>query len=482
MLKARLVFLLVFSYAPAFAAEVSHGDPFASIFEAFAIILVCALIGRFVARKLKQSVVLGELLIGILLGSILMGLDRPTVHVIRNLEVVQEVIRKIEKEGITMAAAVDETLSPESIPEKDRQHLLKILKSGEAASYISLVRYVQLFSTIGIAMLLFMVGLEGSIKDLLKIGPQGIVIALMGISVTMALGYGLLELLLPVTADPRLAFFGAATICSTSVGITARVLQDMGKLSTPEAKVTMGAAVFDDIFGLILLAVLAAVMGQGEVEPIVVGGILLKIALFLVAVVLFGLLVLPRITPYIEQLDPKSIRLLFPFILLLVFCYLADAFGLAMIIGAYFAGLMISDSMFTAASSDPHQSTIHTLMASVEGIFVPVFFVLMGIQVDIYLFADTQVLLLGVILSVVAVAGKIGAGIFLPKGTNKLAVGWGMVPRGEVVLIFASIGKSMGIIDSQFYAVTVMVILMTVLITPPALKIAFGKGEVSVSQ
>lgn len=467
--------VMLFVSTSSFASSESHGDPFAPVFEAFALILTCALLGRFVANRLKQSLVLGELLIGILLGSVLMALDRPAVHIIRNLDVVKEVIVKIEDEEISLNEAVDRTLTASTIPEKAKGHLSEILKSGHAAGYANLVRYIQLFSTIGIALLLFMVGLEGSIEDLLKQGPQGIVIALIGIGVTIGLAYGVLAFLLPDTTDSRLALFGAATICSTSVGITARVLKDMNKLSTPEAKVTLGAAVFDDIFGLILLAVLAASLGQGALEPSVIGWILLKIGIFLVAVVIFGLKVLPHLTPFVEKLDPRSIRLLFPFILLLLFCYLANLFGLAMIIGAYFAGLMIKDSMFTKDSLDDHRNTIHSLFTPIEGIFVPVFFVLMGVQVDVTLFADGQVLLTGLILSLVAIAGKLGAGVFLPKGLNKMAVGWGMVPRGEVVLIFASIGKSMGVIDDQFYAVTVMVILVTVVITPLMLKRTFGK-------
>ncbi len=477
--KYILPFILSAGPVSAFAASESHGDPFARVFEAFAIVLVSALVGRFIANKLKQSVVLGELLIGILLGSILVGCDRPIVHLVRNQEVIQSVVSRMEAGKTSIEAAVDETLASESMPEGEKQNLRKILLSGQLATYANLARYIQLFSTIGIALLLFMVGLEGSIQDLLKLGAQGVLMAVIGIAVTLGLGYVVLEFMLPSTVDQRLAFFGAATICSTSVGITARVLKDMGKLSSPEAKVTLGAAVFDDILGLILLAVLASVMGQGEVEARAIGGILLMIALFLIAVVVFGLQVLPRITPYIEKLDPKSIRLMFPFILMLLFCYLANAFGLAMIIGAYFAGLMIQDKMFSNVSAGEHSNTIHSLISPIEGIFVPVFFVLMGIQVDVALFANVQVLLLGAVLSLVAVLGKIGVGIFLPKGTNKLAVGWGMVPRGEVVLIFASIGKSMGIIDNQFYAVTVLVILVTVLITPVALKMAFSRNAVS---
>ena len=463
---ALLLFLL--PSVKVFASDGDHGDPFASIFMALAIILICALTGRFLANKLKQSTVLGELVMGIILGTILVEMDRPVIHLIRNQEVVSEVVSAIETKNISLAESLGQTLSESTLSADQKATLGNILSSGNASPYINLVKYIQLFSAIGISMLLFMVGLEGSIQDLLSVGVKAILVAVLGISFTLGLGYLTLKLLLTVSADPRLSFFGAATICSTSAGITARVLKDLNKLTTAEAKITMGAAVFDDILGLILLAVLANVMVPGELDMITVGWIIIKIVLFLVFVFFFGLKILPRIIPAIEKLDPKNIRLLLPFILMLALCYLANAIGLAMIIGAYFAGLMITDDMFSSRTGEK-QSTIESLIAPIEGIFVPVFFVLMGMQVDITLLADIYVIGLGLALSLAAILGKLVAGIFLPASFRKIAVGWGMVPRGEVVLIFASIGKTMGIISPQFYAATVVVILITILVSPLAL-------------
>lgn len=470
MLIRRIIILSAILIIPshAWASGSETGDPFSSIFMAYAIILFTALAGRFIANKLKQSTVLGELVMGIALGTLLMSLDRPIMHVIRNQEVVQEVILRIEAEDKPISIAVPEVLSESTLPETEKVAVSQVLTSHEATRYISLSRYIQLFSTIGISMLLFMVGLEGSIKDLISVGPRALVVALLGVGVSMGLGFLTLKLLLSSTADPRLAFFGAATIASTSAGITARVLKDLNRLSTPEAKITMGAAVFDDILGLILLAVLANIMVSGDMDSSSIIWIAGKIILFLIAAVIFGLKILPRIIPAFEKLDQKSIKLIFPLILMLLMCYLANLIGLAMIIGAYFAGLMLMEEQFSA-QPDKHHSTIESLMAPIEGIFVPVFFVLMGLQVDVTLFADLNVIGLGLALSAVAILGKLGAGIFLPSHYKKIAVGWGMVPRGEVVLIFASIGKAMGIITPQFYASVVMVILITVLISPLAL-------------
>ncbi|MBS1977638.1 MAG: cation:proton antiporter [Bacteroidetes bacterium] len=469
----RFLFLfpaLVLAPAVAIASEEHHGDVSAPIFEAFGIVLIAALLGRFIANKLKLSTVLGELVIGILLGTVLVMMDRPVIHVVRHLELIQHVVATVEEEGKTLAEATSQALSDPALPDADRAALSDLMGSGHAASRINLARSIQLFSTIGISLLLFMVGLEGSIQDLFKVGVRALAVAVVGVVATLGLGILSLKFFL-ANADPRLAFFGAATVGSTSAGITARVLKDLGKLETSEAKVTMGAAVFDDIIGLILLAVLANVMVSGGEGNSSVVMILVKIAAFLAGVLLFGLVALPRIIPYLERLDLKSARLLLPFILMLTLCYLADLMGLAMIIGAYFAGLMITDEMFKSEMKE--KMTITSLVSPLEGVFVPVFFVLMGMQVDITLFTDVNVILTGVILSAAAIGGKLLAGIFLPSSFSKLAVGWGMVPRGEVVLIFANIGKSMGIIDAKFYTATVIVILATVLLSPIALMKAY---------
>ena len=447
------------------------GDPVAPTFEGFGFVLIATLIGRFLARRFNVSLVLGEVMMGIIIGTLLAALGRPAVVVVRHQNTIQKIINGLDK-NVSLDKSVSIALAESSLTQKDKDILIEIFDAGTAERYIRFVRVLLLFSTFGMALLLFTVGLQSHILEILRLGPTAILIAITGIAVSGLLGYLVAMLLFP-DADPRLPLFVGGALCSSSTGMTARVFKEMNKMETREAKIVMSAAVFDDILGLVLLAILSGVVASGTIQFGQMAFILFKAVAFLTIVVLIGLYVMPWIVRPIEKLDPQNIRLLFPMILFLMACWLADYIGLAMTIGAFSAGLMITEKLFSE-TDDPHQR-VERLIAPIEGIFVPVFFVLLGIQVDITLFADFKVIGIGLLITVIAVLGKIGAGIFLPKSVGKLIVGLGMVPRGEVALIFMSIGKSVGIISAQLYAIIVMVILLTISITPPMLRWAFNR-------
>jgi len=449
----------------------SQGDPFAPAFEAFGIVLVATLIGRFIARKLNVSLVLGEILMGIIIGVTLSAMERPGVVVIRNQNTIQHIITKLDN-NVPLDDAVKTTVDHTSLSEDEKSTLIGIFKEGDAQRIILMARILFLFSGFGIALLLFSVGLQSNILEILRLGPKAVVVALLGIIFSGVLGYFLTLLLFP-EADSRLPLFIGGALCSSSTGMTARVFKEMNRMETPEAKMVMSAAVFDDVLGLVLLAILSGVVSAGEVQfgPVLI--LLLKAVVFLTSVVLTGLYVMPYIIKPIEKLDPQNIRLLFPMILLLFMCWLADYIGLAMTIGAFAAGLMITEKLFSS-SEDLHQ-TVEKLIAPIEGLFVPVFFVLMGVQVDIMLLADFKVIGIGLLITAAAIVGKLGAGLLLPKHISKMLIGIAMIPRGEVALIFMSIGKMLGVINGQFYAIIVMVILLTISITPPALRWAFRR-------
>jgi len=476
-MKRLLMLPLILVAMGACISASSQNDPFAPAFEAFAIVLIATLIGRFIARKLNLSLVLGEVMMGIIIGTLFSALHRPGVVVIRNQSTILSIINKLD-DNIPLDDAVLTTVKESSIPPDDKILLIETFNEGDAERYILMARILLLFSSFGIALLLFSVGLQSNILEIIRLGPKGILIALTGITLSGFLGYYFTLLIFP-GADPKLPLFIGGALCSSSTGMTARVFKEMNKMETPEAKLVMSAAVFDDILGLVLLAILSGVVASGEPQIEAMAFILLKAILFLGGVILVGLYVLPRIIRPIESLDPQNIRLLFPMILLLLMCWLADYIGLAMTIGAFAAGLMITEKLFSS-NQDLHQ-TVEKLIAPIEGIFVPVFFVLMGVQVDITLFADIKVLGVGLLMTLVAALGKIGAAILLPKNINKIIVGMGMIPRGEVALIFMSIGKLVGVINAQFYAIIVMVILLTISLTPPALRWAFKRAETKQS-
>jgi len=218
------------------------------------------------------------------------------------------------------------------------------------------------------------------------------------------------------------------------------------------------------------------------VELPAVGWILLKAVLFLGLVVLFGSFLMKRTIRYFTRLDPSHVKLLYPFALLMLLAWAADAVGLAGIVGAFAAGLIIDEEYFGETAPTPGgKASVESIIAPIEGIFAPVFFVLMGMQVDAASLADPKTLLTGLALTVVAVAGKMVSSLPVKKGTDRLIVGIGMVPRGEVGLIFAGIGKGIGVLDDRMFSVIVTVVLLTTLVTPPLLGWAIrrkdGRGD-----
>jgi Kef-type K+ transport system membrane component KefB len=265
--------------------------------------------------------------------------------------------------------------------------------------------------------------------------------------------------------------FAGAALCASSVGIAARIFRDMRRIDMKEAKLVLGAAIMDDVLGLIVLAMVTAVATRGAVEIGHLFWILLKTALFLGAVVIFGTRFLEKTVQFLARLDLGNIKLLYPFALLMLLAWLADKIGLAAIIGAFAAGVLIKEESFSGIGPglDPDQS-VESILAPFEGILAPIFFVLVGLQVNLATLANVKVILSGLVISTVAVAGKLASSLAVRGGANRLIVGAGMLPRVEVALIVASMGKSLGVLDDALFSVIIMVVLLTVLMTPPLLK------------
>jgi Kef-type K+ transport system membrane component KefB len=455
-----------------------HGDPFARVFEVFAIILICAVVGRYGARKLNQSPVLGELLIGIIVGAIIYELGGPAITIIRHNDLVQDLAHKVLAENIAYKQAVHETLEESGLPESTTVRIERVLLSDHFRVHNRLSNSILLFSSLGVILLLFMVGLESSVSEMKEVGGSASGVAVIGVVAPFVLGYLTTILLFPEGTDPNVPTFVGATLCATSIGITARVFKDMNKLGLGEAKIVLGAAVMDDVLGLIVLAIVTGIVTTGSVEFTAIGAIFLKASLFLGAVVYFGMKFLRSHIRFFAILDRSNVRLIYSFGLLMLLAWLADLIGLATIVGAFAAGLIMEEKHFLMEKiSARGKESVESLMAPLEGIFAPVFFVLMGIQVDVGTFLNMQVLVAGLALTVVAIIGKVAAAAVLKKGTDKFIVGFGMVPRGEVGLIFASIGKSLGVLDSNMFSVIIIVVLLTTLVTPPLLKWAIDRKE-----
>jgi Kef-type K+ transport system membrane component KefB len=280
--------------------------------------------------------------------------------------------------------------------------------------------------------------------------------------------------------------FVGATLSATSVGITARVLRDLGATRSREAQIILGAAVIDDILGLVVLAVVssaATVAGSGgsALSVLAVGGILLKAVVFLGITVGLGHRLSKPIIRLADRTRERGALLVIGLALCFSLSYLAELIGLADIIGAFAAGLML-DPFGQGIRTRQEEATLHDLMYPLSTVFVPLFFVLMGIQVNLGSLAGSGTLLLGGTLIVCALAGKLVAGLGAwGGGVNRLAVGIGMIPRGEVGLIFAGIGTSLTLqgqplLSEGVFSAIVLMVLVTTLLTPPGLRWALRRG------
>lgn len=242
----------------------------------------------------------------------------------------------------------------------------------------------------------------------------------------------------------------------------------MGKLSTPESKIVLGAAVIDDVLGLIILAIVSGIVKSGSISAASVISITLTSVLFLVGAILVGAWSAPRIGRWVSGMRVEGMKIVTAFLFMFVMAYAADAVGLATIVGAFAAGLVLDDVIFV----NKKEHNIEELVKPLYCIFVPVFFVLMGIQVDLAVFLDPQVIMIALAITVAAVVGKqvCGFGVVKCPEADRLIIGIGMISRGEVGLIFAGVGKTLGVIDDRMFGAIVIMVILTTLITPPLLK------------
>ena len=338
--------------------------------------------------------------------------------------------------------------------------------------------YIDILARIGVIVLLFSVGLESTIRDILNVGLSSLLVAILGVGAPFVLGWFVGDWLLPDHSVYAHAFLGA-TLCATSVGITARVLQDIGKSREKESRIILGAAVIDDVLGLIILAtisgiILAAEQG-GALDYWSQSRIALKAGGFLVVSLLLGSFLTPKIFYRAAKLRGPGVLLGVSLAFCFLLSFLSGIAGLAPIVGAFAAGLLLESVHFREFG----EREIHYLEDGLKPLaefLTPIFFVQMGAKVDLRVFASTEALWLALALTVAAVIGKqlCSLGV-VGKGVNRWAVGFGMIPRGEVGLIFASIGAGLElagerIIDTTTYSAVVIMVIVTTLITPPLLK------------
>jgi Kef-type K+ transport system membrane component KefB len=406
-----------------------HASPVIQVLLALAIILLAAKLGGDLMIRLKQPEVLGELIIGIILGNL----------ALLNI------------------------------------HVFDFLRQDTV---------LEILSELGVVLLLFEVGLHTTIPDMLKVGVSSLLVALLGVIVPFFLGWGVSAFFAP-EADRLVHVYLGATLTATSVGITARVLSDLKRLHTSEARIVLGAAVIDDVLGLMVLAAVGGVIAAAEAGTALnigaIAGILARSVGFLIIAVSIGRLLLPYYFRLMTRLQSQGVLLISSLVLCFGLAYLAAAAGLAPIVGAFTAGLILEPVHYQELSARHEDASLEELVSPLVTLLVPIFFVTMGARVNLQDFARVELLGFALCLTIAAIIGKqiCGLGV-LERGLDRIAVGLGMIPRGEVGLIFASIGASLmlhgkPVIDSATYGVVVIMVVLTTLATPPLIKWRFNR-------
>lgn len=415
---------LLLAHGVAWAASDPHGVDLAPLLLALGLMLVGARLGGSLLERFGQPAVLGELAAGIVIGNL----------------------------GLVGVHAFD---ALRGMP------------------------VIDVLAQLGVLFLLFEVGLESDVDTMRKVGASAFLVATLGVIAPMVLGWGVSHLFFP-SHNELTHWFVGATLSATSVGITARVLSDLGRSTSVEGRIILGAAVIDDVLGLIVLAVIA-----GIIQAVDRGGVFRPIEAVIISAKAFGFLgvalVAGRAASRLvfrlgNRLRGDGVLLSFALAFCFAFAWLAALVGLAPIVGAFAAGLILEDAHYVELRErDREQRSIHDLMKPLATFLVPLFFVLMGMRVDLGVFGHTAVLGFAAVLTVAAVLGKQVCSLgVLEKGADRLAVGLGMIPRGEVGLIFASIGATLHIggervVDDAVYSAVVIMVVLTTLLTPPLL-------------
>ena len=453
--------------AAAHPLESMHTDPIAPVILGVTGILFFAILGRFAARKLGQPSVLGELIMGVVLGNLAYFIGIDLIMVLREGPAIFDLVNlSIAGEPLDMAAF--QTLGSDTAAQ-----VLWILQGPHGSQILQIAQTVDVFARYGVIFMLFLVGLDTSVLEMRQVGWDSTRVAIIGVVMPFVLGFAAAYVLMP-DLSLNTDLFIAATLGATSVGITARVLQDLHREQSSEAHIILGAAVMDDMLGLLMLSIVSGIIVSGDVNLLNIVVIIVLAVLFIGGVLFLGPYLLRYTIRLLCRLDVVEAKMFTSYLFVMVLAWLANLVGLATIIGAFTAGLILNDTFFKHCRipKEDFCVSIKSLIMPLEVILVPIFFVLMGIQVKIETFFDCQVLIMAGGLLVAAIAGKLVCGLGVKQTTNRLAIGLGMMPRGEVGLIFAAIGKSLGVINDALFSAVVLMVIVTTLLSPPLLKLA----------
>jgi Kef-type K+ transport system membrane component KefB len=330
---------------------------------------------------------------------------------------------------------------------------------------------ISILSELGVFILLFEIGLESNLSELLKVGTQAVLVAIVGVAVPFAAGT--LGLVYFFHAPVIPAVFAGAALTATSIGITSRVLAELGQLTSKEGQIILGAAVVDDVLGIIVLAVVASLATTGEVDVKEVAIIIASAVGFLLGVLFAGGLINQAFLSMAGFFKTRGGIIVPALVLAFILGYIGTVLKLEAILGAFAAGLVLDDT--------DKREDLEKLTKPIADILVPIFFVVVGARTDLGVLnpavpANRTGLIIAAFLIVVAILGKVATGlaVFGQPGINRLAIGVGMIPRGEVGLVFAAVGTASGTLSQSLDVAIILMVIVTTFLAPPLLRFIFA--------
>jgi Kef-type K+ transport system membrane component KefB len=342
-----------------------------------------------------------------------------------------------------------------------------ILLGPFALGWIHPGHITEALAELGAIFLLFHVGLETSPQDLLRVGKQALAVAILGVAAPFILGFGYMWLRGDQIHE---AVFVGAALVATSVGITARVLGDMDALRSRVARIILGAAVFDDILGMVLLAIVSGMAAGGGIRWLNLGILLAEAIGFALFMIFFGPRIVRRVRPGLEKMSTRHAPLALSLVLCLLLSWASTKIGMAAIIGSFFAGLVLADYS--------PEWNLEPRIGAITEFLAPVFFFAIGARLDVRLFHG-DVLVAAVIVTILAAISKIfacGLPVLREGWTTAFSVGVGMLPRGEVALIVALVGLQAGIVTDSTYAIVIFMTAVTTVLAPPVLRMLMKRS------
>ncbi len=431
--------------------EASSSLILAGVLLSLIVVYFASKLGGEICLRLNLPPVLGELLGGVIIGiSAFKLLLFPEAGIVANDSLLIQIL-----------------LHTSSLPVEAAQSVFEA-QSG----------FISILAELGVIILLFEIGLESDLKELLRVGPQAAIVAVVGVVVPFALGTLGLMAIFHIPTIP--ALFAGAALTATSIGITAKVLTEINQLTSNEGQIIIGAAVLDDILGIIVLAVIASLVKTGEVQINSVIYLIVSAGAFVIGAIVLGRFLSPFYVGLVNKMQTRGQLLLVSLGVAFALAYIAQVIQLEAILGSFAAGLIIAET--------EKRKEIEKEILPIADFLVPIFFVYVGAKTNLSTLnpldpSNREGLIIAAFLIVVAIASKVvtGFAIIGQDDLNKLAIGVGMIPRGEVGLVFAAVGSASGALDQTMDVAIIMMVILTTFIGPLWLRIVFKEPELTVS-